>query len=390
MQKFIACLLLVALLGMMTPLLSAQQNQNSQKSNSQLEALENRVSELEKQLQTVENVEKMDLQAKLAEANTKLINADFDKLKGELRIDNEERMRAWSYWFFGILGIIVVISGAAVWFSLKSLIASSVEKNLNGFKKAVGQAEVMKDELRLLKKDHAASMLKDSHRYFNDIHPYPERINALSEEDLLGVFDDEIYDIEVRYRVAEVLTDRKSPRLVFLLLEFINSTANSNSNLEPKIEAPLCGFVGLLGQMHKQEAYQGLTEFLNRLLAGDPRQKEVLLTWTAFSLATISIELNKRDSIPILKRSMPHLNTQQDPRPIGRLGGGITKSKGLTNLARYFDRYNELESIKEILTKHVTSRMRGLENRCLESLQRYDPDFVEEWRARETSDNSEA
>ena len=36
-----------------------------------------RVSKLEKQLQTVENVEKLDLQAQLAEANAKLIDTEF-------------------------------------------------------------------------------------------------------------------------------------------------------------------------------------------------------------------------------------------------------------------------------------------------------------------------
>ena len=49
MQKFIACLLLVALLGMISPLLSAQQNQSSQQSDPEIEALKKRVSELEKQ-----------------------------------------------------------------------------------------------------------------------------------------------------------------------------------------------------------------------------------------------------------------------------------------------------------------------------------------------------
>ena len=54
MQKFIACLLLGALLGMIPPLLPAQQNQSMQKSDLEIEALKKRVSELEKQLQAVE------------------------------------------------------------------------------------------------------------------------------------------------------------------------------------------------------------------------------------------------------------------------------------------------------------------------------------------------
>ena len=207
MKKFIACLLLVGLLGVISPLLYAQQDQNSQTSNSQAEVLEERVAKLEEQLQTVDNVNKLELQtqlaeanAKLVEANAKLINTDFDAFKNELRVDNEERMRAWSHWFFGILVAIAAIGGAAIVFWLKSLIADRVEKNLSGFKAAVNQAEMMKDELRLLKKDHTASMLTDFHRYFNDQYPYPERINAVSEADLLGVFDDKVFDIEVMTR----------------------------------------------------------------------------------------------------------------------------------------------------------------------------------------------
>ena len=170
----------------------------------------------------------------------------------------------------------------------------------------------------------------------------------------------------------------------------MHSAINSNANLEPRIEEPLCSFVGLLGEMCTQEAYQGLIKFLNRLLTGDPKQNEVLLTWTVFSLATISIELDEGNSISILRRAMHHLNTQQTPRPIGRLGGGISKAQGLTKLAQYFDRYNDPESIKNILTKHVTSKMPGLEKRCLESLEKYDLAFVKEWRASKTADNNEA
>ena len=83
MKKFITCLLLGALLGMIPPPLPAQQNQNQE-----IEALKKRVSELEKQLQTVENIEKLDLQAKLADANAKLANAEFGKFERELRDSN--------------------------------------------------------------------------------------------------------------------------------------------------------------------------------------------------------------------------------------------------------------------------------------------------------------
>ena len=50
MQKFIACLLLVALIGMIPVPSFAQQNQNVQKSNMEIKVLETRISEIEKQL----------------------------------------------------------------------------------------------------------------------------------------------------------------------------------------------------------------------------------------------------------------------------------------------------------------------------------------------------
>ena len=128
MRRFIACLLLGVLLGMMPPLLLAEQNQNAQNSNKEIEALKKRVLELEKQLQTVENVEKLDLQAKLAEANaklaeanTKLINAEFGKFEKELRDSNDDWLRGWSSWFLGVIGVFVAIFigvGAVFWFWL--------------------------------------------------------------------------------------------------------------------------------------------------------------------------------------------------------------------------------------------------------------------------------
>ena len=160
MKNFIACLLLVVLLGVIPSLLSAQQNQSAQKLEQRIEALEKRISELEKQLQTVENVDKLELQAqlaeanaKLAEANAKLINTDFDTFKNQLKVDNEERMRTWSHWFFGILVAIAAIGGAAIVFLLKSLIADRVEKNLNGFKEGLKELAILKKQQEVLKKE---------------------------------------------------------------------------------------------------------------------------------------------------------------------------------------------------------------------------------------------
>ena len=383
MRKFILCLLLGALLGMIPPLLLAQQSQNTQKSNPEVEALEKRISELEEQLQTVENLEKIDLQAKLAEANakladanTKLINTEFGTFKNELRIDNEERLRGWSHWFFSILVAIVAISGAAIVFWLKSLIADRVEKNLNGFKDAVQQVEVMKNELKVLKKAHAASVLEGFNYFSPSERDHPEQIKVLSEEDLLQVFDDEKYDLQPRYKAAAVLTSRKSSRLVPRMLKLLNSVFDSDLDVNFPTESLLRGFVDLLGEIYTPEACQGLKKFLDRLLTEDSKHKDLFLRWTVLSFTRISIELNIRDSVSIVREAMSHFETPGH--------------KDLSELIEYFNRFNEPAAIKEILTQHVTDGMPEVENRCLELLQKYEPEFVENWHPRTTTDNSNA
>ena len=82
-QEFIIYLLLGLLLSIVVSSSFGQQNQNTLQ--QEVEALKNRVSELENKLQTVENVEKMELAAKLAEAEARLINTEFGKLKLELK-----------------------------------------------------------------------------------------------------------------------------------------------------------------------------------------------------------------------------------------------------------------------------------------------------------------
>ena len=383
MKKFITCLLLGALFGMIPPPLPAQQNQNQE-----IEALKKRVSELEKQLQTVENVEKLDLQAKLADANAKLANAEFGKFERELRDSNRNWLRNWNIFFLAIVAAV----GLAFVFMVKSVVADRVEKNLNGFKEAMDEQDVIKNDLRVLKKDRAASMLKDIiHIYFSDEHPYPEQIKALPEEDLLQVFTDEIYDLIIRHKAVETLANRKSPRLVSPLLEFLNSMVNSGSDFHFDAKDRLCNCVNLLVKIPTPETYQGLTKFLNRLLAENLKHKEVFLTWTAFSLADVSVELNKKDSVPILRKAIPYLDPHQLPAPTDLLPMDFYRSNALSDLAEYFDIFNEPEGIKEILTNHLTdkiSSLEGVEEKCLELLQKHDPEFVEEWRSRETTENS--
>ena len=384
MRKFIAFLLLGALLGMIPVPSFAQQNQNVQKSDMEIKVLETRISEIEKQLQIAENVEKIDLQAKLAEANAKLADAEFGKFKRELKDSNDEWLRGWSSWFLGVIGVFVAILigvGAVFWFWLRStankLIADEVEKSLNGFKEAVDAQDVIKNQLRELKREHAASVLDDFITLFlNEEHSHPEQIKALPEEDLLQVFEDERYYLKLRYQAAKVLVVRKSLRLVAPLLAFLNSIIDSDSDFHFEIEHYLSDCVNFFVYIHTPEAYQGLKEFLNRLLTENPKHKDLFLMETVLSLAWVSIKLDIRDSVSILRKAMSHF---QHPG-----------HKDLSALVEYFDRLNEPAGIKEILTQYVTDGMTDIENKCLELLQKHDPEFVNEWRARRTTDNRNA
>ena len=382
MKAFITCLLLGALLGIIPSPLPAQQNQNQE-----IEALKKQVSELEKQLQIVENIEKLDLQAKLADANAKLANADFGKFERELRDSNRNWLIGWGVFFLAIVAVV----GGILWFYLKTktnqLIADEVEKNLNEFKDVLQDFGILKDQLGELEEAVVVTMLERT--FEPDLGSelgYPEENTARREEvlkgfpeaSLLKVFGNEKYPLALRHRAAEVLA-RKSPPSVSPLLESLNSVIDSDSDIDVETGNTLRGFVGLLGQIDTQETYQELTKFLNRLLTEDTKHKDLFLTWTVFSLALVSIKLNIRDSVSTLRRAIPHLSNLQG------------EHQALKNLARYFDIFKEPEGIKEILTNHVTSEasdMEDVEARCLELLQKHDPEFVTEWRASETTENS--
>ena len=162
MRTFITYLLLGVLLGTMPSLLLAQQDQNTQKSDTEIETLKKRVSELEERFQDLDNIKKMDLQAKLAEANTKLINAEVDKYKWELRDSNHKWLTGWILFFLAILAAI----GVGAWSWLKSrtnqLIETEVAKNINGFKEAVEAQDLIKNQLKGLEIESATSTLRIS------------------------------------------------------------------------------------------------------------------------------------------------------------------------------------------------------------------------------------
>ncbi len=393
MRIFIVCLLLGALVGVTPPPVSAQQNQTPHHSAQDVEDLKKRVSVLEKQLRTVENVEKMELQTNLAEANAKLLNSEFGKFKRELKDSNDEWLGKWSERFVitlvSIIGTAVAILigvGASFGYWLKSranqLIADKVEESLNGFKDALKELGILKNQLRVLEKEHSVSILEAYlHWSLQDNHRHTEPVRILREETLLdllmnGRYDDVDHDLKLRYKAAEILAARKSTKIVAPILELINSVVDSDSSVDFETENCLCGMINLLARTLTPDAYQGLKRFLNRLLTENPKHKDTFLVKTVLAFGYTGIELEMRDSVSILKSAMTHF---QQPA-----------FDDLSTLVEYFDRFKDSAGIKEILTKHVTSGMPEVKEQCLTVLEKYDPEFVEKWRAENTTDDTES
>ena len=233
MKKIIVCLLLLMGLGIMFSLSFGQQTQNSQRLEQEIGELKKQVMAIQNQLQIVENIEKMELAAKLAEAEAKLLNADFDNLKSKLRDSNHDWLRGWILLFLAILSTV----GIVLWSQFKSkidqLIENEVEKSLNGFKEAIAQVNTLKNQLGILEKEHAASILENFMDTYYDGLTYPQSIEALREEALLQAFDDNVRRLAIRYKAAEILVNRGSPQLVAPLLKFLNSAVDLDFEDEP-------------------------------------------------------------------------------------------------------------------------------------------------------------
>lgn len=374
---FLAVFLIVCL-GIVVYWLLVQQNRNAQRLDSQIDAFEKRISVLEIQPQPLEDVERMELATKLADANAKVINTEFGKFERELRDSNDKWLFAWTTFFGGIIVVILSIIGVAVWFSVKSLIADRVEKNLNEFKDAVDQLDEIKNQLKVLQVGHAVSVLEHFIRVLpGEESDYRKQIASISEEALLQVLGDETRYMQLRLRAADVLADRKSPLLVPASLKLMHSIADDSHYDYHDIYNWEHNLIRPLEQIHKQDSYQGLRAFLNRLLTEDSAHKDSLLTGTVFALTKVSIELNKRDSVSILRKSIPDLRIsshQQDP---------------LIALVEYFDKFNATEGIKEILRHGLTNEMPDVEIRCLELLENRDTEFVNDWREGKANANTE-
>ena len=367
MKAFIASLLFLALLGIRAPASFAQQNQNYQKLVQEIEALKTELSAVQSQLQTVENTDKMKLSTELADAKAKLINAEFGKFERDLRDSNDGWLMKWNGFYIGVLAVV----GVALWFSVKSLIANRVEQSLSGFKKALVQADTLKNEfnevvnkIRVLNKEHAAKVVESFMHYpLVNEDSYPEQVKKLSEEALLDVLGDEIQDLYTRIRTLEILTRRESTRLISPALEFLNSIFNSYQGEELSVNraSHLNTIVDFLRWTPTQETYEGLTKFQNRLLSEPIELKDMLLTVTLSSIAWVSRELNKEDWLSELKPSISQLD-------------------------------NESETIKGILQRRLPDDMPSvddLEEYLLELLGKHDIEFVNDYRERKANANTE-
>ena len=386
MKKIIAYLPLATLFVMLILSSFAQQNQNTQKQNPEVQVLKI-------QLQTVENqkieltTKLLEAQAKLADANTKLVNAEFGKFERELRDSNDEWLRTWSLWFLTILGIFVAILlgvSYVFWYWLRSradqLIANSVEKRLDGFKKAVGQVNILQDQIRILEKEHAVSVLAHSVHLFYNSEADSEQIKPIPDRALIDLLADKTHDLSFRYKAMEILVVRESTAVISPGLELLNSMVDSDFNWEDGWlpEYHLSSFVNFLGKVSTQEVYEGLEKILDRLLSmEDQKLKRALLAKTTFSLARVSGELNREDSGSLLKTAIPDLEVESH------------ENQGLIDLLEYFDMFNEREGIKEILTNGLTDGMPDVEDKCLELLQEKAPEFVEKWKAEKEIANTQ-
>ena len=395
MKQLITCLLLWMLFVIITLPLPAQQNQSPQHSAQEIGTLKQRVSELEKQLRTVENVEKMglvksytDVKAKLADANAKLANAEFARFERELSDSNDERMRKWG--IFALAFLAVVGAGALAWLKSRTnqLIVDEVEKNLDGFQEALQDLNMLKPQLRVLEKEHTFSVLETwvgfSHQ---DERGHPEPIKALREEVLLEVLTDERYQdenhgLEVKSKAMRILAARRSSKSVTPALELLNSVVDSESDIDVDTRRYLDHITSLFSYINTQEAYQGLMTFLHRLLTENLKHKDVLLevfvTPSVYSIALTGFKLNLGDSVSTLRLAIPSLEIRH------------RDSTALNNLARYFDIFHEPEGIKEILEYHATTLSSEVVDKCLKLLRKHDTAFVEAWRAENTTDDAES
>ena len=385
MRKFIVYLLLGVLISIVVFPSFAQQNQNALQ--QEIESLKKQLSEIQTQLKTVENVGKMELAAKLAEAHAKLIETEFDKLKLELKDSNQQWLITWIVVFLAFLSA----GGLALWSRLTKkmddLIADGVEKRLDGFKDTLEDVNLLQDQVWNLLRIHAVNVLGHfGAGYLIELDEHTEQVKALSKEVLLEIFNDKTCDIDYNWLAAEVLIARNYTDCVVPILNFLKDIVNSSDFDKMSIFPHDPGYhirsmLYPIGQIHTQEIYKCLKSFINHLLTEDRKNKNLWIAWIAHSLASVSVELNKKDSTTILIKSIPDWDFSTDV--------AIQENEALTEMINYFNLLNAPIGIKAILRNGLTGNLPDVEKQCLELLEKHDPDFVREWKEKKEETNTE-
>ena len=381
MKTKIVFLLFIALLGVALSISIAQQNQNVPITDKDFEALKKRISELEGKLQTVENVEKMELVAKLAEAQVKLTNADIEKLKLELKDANQTWLTRWVFIILGILSA----GGIALWYRLMSkvddLIVNGIEKRLDGFKNAMNKVETMSEELRLVQKHYVVSVIEDIIRIPSDKNYNQDKLRTVPEQALIDVFCDRDTALKVKSEATKHLGKSDTAKIEECIgpgLDFLNLVVNTDRypNVDSEIQDRLRDIVKFIGQIKTQDAYVGLKHFLSRLPNERQKLKDIFLTSTVYTLAYIGSELDNGDSVSMIRNSIPDLDVISNDE------------EALKNLVGYFDKFNVPEGIKELLEHHGTAMNSDVKETCLNLLEKYDPESVKVERKEKASTNT--
>ena len=383
MKMSIVFLLLIVVLSGIFFYLLMRQNHNLQKLESEYESLQQRLASLEIQPQTGQDDEKMKLATQLANANTKLINAGFGKFERELRDSNYKWLWGWTTFFVAIVAIVVTVTGVAFWVVVKSMIANRVEENLKGFQESVEQVKIQQERIRIIERDYAAQMLEAPDEISEGgEYIYSDTVMSLSKQTVLDVIYHKTYPIHVRIRAAEIFKKRNPVQSLPVLLEMVNSFLDTDIYKDEDIDTiwHLRDLVPLFKDIHNDKTYRGLSKLLGRVvkLKEDTDLKKAYLNWILFSLAYVGDALNTESAISRMREVLPNLLISNED------------SHNLENLVNYFDKFDEHEGIKDILTNGLTDGMPDVEKQCLELLQEHDPDFVRDWKDKKETTNPES
>ena len=383
MKMSIVFLILIVLLSGIFFYLLMRQNHNQQKLESEYESLQERLAALEIPPQTGEDAEKIKLATQLANANTKLINAGFGKFERELRDSNDKWLWGWTAFFVAIVAIVVTVTGVALWFVVKSMIANRVEENLKGFQESVEQVKIQQERIRIIERDYAAQMLEAPDKISEGgEYIYPETFRSLSEQTVLDVIYHKTYPIYVRIRAAEIFKKRNPVQSLPVLLEMVNSFLDTDIYKDEDIDTiwHLRDLVPLFKDIHNDKTYRGLSKLLGRVvkLKEDTDLKKAYLNWILFSLAYVGDALNTESAISRMREALPNLLISNED------------SHNLENLVNYFDKFDEHEGIKDILTNGLTDGMPDLEKQCLDLLKERYSNFVEKWKTDKATANTES